>query len=162
MPHQATTDNGWEWECAGTNREVAQVEVAIDGLSVVTAKQGTAKECIDILGGLTKDQLRWIYSNLDAAELRADGWDEDSVPFLDSDDSTHLWSELSDECAETEILIAGADDLSGTFDYMSEFLFSVDDETFDRDRPRSDVSNPSYYNSALDEEIVTVSIIYLV
>lgn len=92
---------------------------------------------------------------MSVSELIADGWDEESVPFLDSSDNSHLWSELDSGCSQTEILISGADPLSGTYDYMKEYLFTVDGENFDDSRPRGDSTTPSYFNSALDEDVVS-------
>lgn len=142
---EASTTNGYEFECAATERSAIQIEVAIDGLSVVTAVQGVAHDCVIALGGLTFDQLRWIYSSASVEELTASGWDVTSVPNLDGNNDSYLWSELSENCAAEEILIAGPDALSGTFDFFGEVLFSADDETFDTDR---------YFNSVDDEEIV--------
>jgi hypothetical protein len=43
--------------------------------------------------------------------LSSNGWDPASVPFNDGDDSTHLWSELNENCTATEIEIADIADL---------------------------------------------------
>ena len=72
--------------------------------------------CMVILGGLTLDQLRWIFSNYTEAELIATGWDPSSLANSDGNDATHLWSELSDSCAGAEIKIVGADSESGTYE----------------------------------------------
>lgn len=47
-----------------------KIEIAIDGLTVAVAYDGIASKCIQILGGLTVDQLRWIYSNYNEDELQ--------------------------------------------------------------------------------------------
>ncbi|KAL7575238.1 hypothetical protein ACA910_018720 [Epithemia clementina (nom. ined.)] len=156
---EANSINGYMYDCAQSDRKVTQIEVAIDGLSVVTASSGIAHECIEALGGLTRDQLRWIFSSFTTAELQADGWVESSVPFLDTDDKSHLWSELSSDprCPAVEIKIAGADSYSGTYDYMVEYLFNTaKGETFDLNRPLN-ATNPqdaSYFFSSLDDDIV--------
>jgi len=84
------------------------------------------------LGGLTLDQLRWIFSSYTALELEATGWNPDSLANSDGDDATHLWSELSADCPELEIKIAGPDSESGTYEYFSETIFGDMDngETF--------------------------------
>jgi len=126
------------------------LQVAIDGLSVVTQKGGDGDLCIQELGGLTVDQLRWIFSSYTEAELEASGWDASSIANSDGDDATHLWSELSADCAEAEIKIAGPDSESGTYEYMSETIFADLDngEIFDAARP------DKCFNSATDEEIM--------
>ncbi len=64
---------------------------------MATSKDGVAAQCLKLLGGgLSKDQLRWMYSSLSVNELIAEGWDPSSVPFLDEDDDTHLWSEMQE------------------------------------------------------------------
>ena len=96
------------------------------------------------------DQLRWIFSSYTEAELEASGWDASSVANSDGDDATHLWSELSADCPEAEIKIAGPDSESGTYEYMSETIFADLDngEIFDAARP------DTYFNSDVDEAIV--------
>jgi hypothetical protein len=60
--------------------------------------------------GLTINQLRWIFSSFTIHELISNGWDPTALPFSDGDDSTHLWSELNENCTATEIAIV---DLAG-------------------------------------------------
>ena len=112
---------------------------------------GAGEACIQTLNGLTIDQLRWIFSSYTEAELVATGWDENALANSDGDDSTHLWSELSDDCPEVEIKIAGPDDQSGTYEYMSETIFADLDngEIFDSARTEG------YFSSADDDELVT-------
>ena len=125
-------------------------KVAIDGLSVVTQSGGDADECIQSLGGLTTDQLRWIFSSYTETALMASGWDSSALANSDGDDSTHLWSELSADCPAVEIKIAGPDDQSGTYEYMSETIFAglAEGEIFDSSRTES------YYSSADDHVLV--------
>jgi len=131
--------------------EIRFYQVAIDGLSVVTHKGGAGDECFELLGGFTLDQLRWIFSSYTEEELIATGWDATSIANSDGDETTHLWSELSADCPETEIMIAGPDSESGTYEYFSETIFpDIDNgETFDDVRP------DGYFSSASDEEIIT-------
>ena len=150
---EATTTDGYTYNCVAgdTTRSAIQVDVAIDGLSVTTHLESSgAAPCIELLGGLTIDQLRWIFSSYTAAELEATGWDPLAVPNADGNDSTHLWSELNAACVAEEIQISGADDESGTYEYFAETIFADFDngETFDSNRPNG------YFNSAVDEDIV--------
>lgn len=78
-----------------TTRRVIQVQVATDGLTLAVKKDGAADKCIKILGGLTMDQVRWMYSSLNEQELEATGtWDTSSIANSDGDPTTHKWNEL--------------------------------------------------------------------
>ena len=82
------------------------------GIRIDTAAGGSAAACIALMGGLTIDQLRWIYSALPMVELKGFKWNSDAVPFSDKDESTHLWSELNENCTTEEILLVGPADKS--------------------------------------------------
>ena len=133
-------------------RSAIQIDVAIDGLTVAVQEGGAAYQCIQLLGGLTVDQLRWIYSNYNDRDLVDSGWDQDSsLRNSDFNSQTHLWSELDSRCEHIEIRIAGADSLSGTYEYFLETVLTDFDngETFDVDRPGF-----GYENSEDDERLV--------
>lgn len=132
-----------------TALKAIQIDVAIDGLSVATRTGGLAEACIMSLGGLTMDQLRWIFSNYNESQLTTTGWDPRSLDNSDGNPATHLWSELTADCPPVEIKIAGADSESGTYDYFLETVFADHEngETFDRSRPHG------YTNSHNDEDI---------
>ena len=144
--------NGYLYQCVigEGDRSAIQMDVAIDGLSIAAVKNGTAAECIQTMGGLTTDQLRWIFTNYGPDELVATGWDSSSVSNSDGNPETHLWSELDERCEAVEIIIAGPDPLSGTFEFFLEnILIDLDSgETFDPNRPKG------YYNSTADEDVV--------
>jgi phosphate transport system substrate-binding protein len=145
--------DGFTYDCkkGDTSIDAIQIEVAIDGLSVATKLGGVGgAACIELLGGLSVDQLRWIYSSYTEAQLSSTGWDSSSVPLSDGDDTTHKWSELNFACVDGEIDICGADSESGTYEYFSETIFADIDngEIFDQSRPGG------YFNSAVDEDIV--------
>ena len=116
----------------------------------MTQEGGVADQCIQSLGGLTLDQLRWIYSIYTEEDLEASGWDPTSVPNSDGNDDTHLWSELSANCPAVEIRIAGPDSESGTFRYMARSIFEEFElgEVFDASRPNG------YFSSAVDDDLV--------
>ena len=147
------SSNGYLYQCVfgEGSRSVFQVEVAIDGLSIAVANNGTAAECIRIIGGLTTDHLRWIYTNYGPDDLLATGWDSSSITNSDGNPDTHLWSEIDARCEAVDIIIAGPDPLSGTFEFFLEnILIDLDNgETFDPNRPKG------YFNSTVDEDIVT-------
>jgi ABC-type phosphate transport system substrate-binding protein len=151
---EAITSNGYLYKCqfpGDTSRSVIQIEVAIDGLTLAVQKGGTAEACIGALGGLTTDQIRWMYSSYNLQELSDSGWSSTSRASSDDNDDTHLWSELSTSasCPETEI-ISGADILSGTYSSFVELVFpdAASGETFDLTRPSG------YTNSAVDDDLI--------
>jgi phosphate transport system substrate-binding protein len=150
---EATSENGWRYNCATSDRSAIQIDVATDGLVVVAKKGGSADACIDALGGLTIDQLRWMYSNYTTDELIATGWDSNSITNSDFDDSTHLWSELAGNaaCPAAEITISGADDLSGTYEFFLGVVFSdhANGETFAVTRPTN------YVNYDREDQLAT-------
>ena len=95
---RSVAEDGYTMDClvGDTSRSARQIVVAFDGLSVVMKKGGAAETCVNGMGGLTPDQLRWMFSAETAAELVAAGLDMSTVtPNADGDDSTHKWSELS-------------------------------------------------------------------
>ena len=96
-------------------------------------RDSAAAQCIELLGGgLSKDQLRWIYSAFSFRQLIAYEWDPSSVPFSDDDDSTHLWSELHENCTNTEILVAFEEAGAGyvdAMDYLYDHIIKSPGET---------------------------------
>jgi len=114
-----------------------QLEVATDGLTFVVPKEGSAERCIRVLGGLTHDQLRWMYSSYSDRELVETGWDSTSLKNSDGSSETHLWSELDPRCEPVEIRLSG-DYLDG--DAFATFAKAVfdgmdDGEHVGQDRP---------------------------
>mmetsp|Transcript_30420 Transcript_30420/g.73926 ORF Transcript_30420/g.73926 Transcript_30420/m.73926 type:complete len:472 (+) Transcript_30420:638-2053(+) len=151
--NEATEVNGYRYDClvGDTSRSAIQIDVAIDGLTVATSSSGHARECIEIMGGLTTDQLRWIYSSYNDEQLESTGWNPTSVPNSDRNSQTHKWNELNSQCRNVEIRIAGPDEESGTYEYFLETVLTDHDngETFDVFRPGF-----SYFNSENDDELV--------
>ena len=133
--------NGFVLDClvGDSSRDVAQFQVAIDGLSVVMKKGGAAETCVNGMGGLTPDQLRWMFSAETAAELVAAGLDMSTVtPNGDNDDSTHKWSELSANCPDAEINLAYPDAASGTYEYFFEAILHEAPQGFRSGQQSSD------------------------
>ena len=114
--------DGYTMQClkGDSSRLVKQIVVAIDGLSVVMKSGGAAEACIATMGGLTTDELRWIFSDMTAAQLTAEGWS--GIANSDGDDSTHKWSELNPTCPGAEIVLAYPDEESGTYEYFYEAI----------------------------------------
>ena len=134
-------------------RTVTQIDVAIDGLTVVAVNGGVAARCIRSLEGrgLKIDQLRWIYSNFTAQQLSSAGWDRNVIPHLDSTEFTHFFRELSDseECKAGEIRLAAPGSLSGTFDFFREIVLTSATEGLATNRPTG------VFTSENDEELIS-------
>jgi len=147
---EASTEDQWNFNCERSLRSVIQVEVAYEGISAAVNIDGIAAECVFGIGGLSIDQLRWMFSNLLEGELLATGWDPRSVPNSDNDPSTHLWSELDSNCPDTEILIGVLDEelLSGSYAFFSDIIFRDNEETFDIGRPGA------FFNATDESDLV--------
>jgi ABC-type phosphate transport system substrate-binding protein len=85
--------------------------------------------CIKKLGCLSKDVLRWMYSNYTVSQLLSNGW-TNVLPNSDGSDSTHLWSELDSACSAKEISIAGTDSTSGEYDFFKSSILTGTYEGF--------------------------------
>lgn len=142
-------ESGFVYQCTEGERSAINIEIAIDGLAVVMATGSAGSECVAGMGGLTPDQLRWIYSSYTIAELRATDWNASSVPNSDGDDDTHLWSELNATCPAAEIKLAGPDSSSTSYEYFLGTVLSdsTNGEAFGE---RED----GYFNSTDVSEIV--------
>lgn len=146
------SNNGYLYQCVAGDqtRSIIQIGIAVDGISLATKKNGTADSCIQLLGGLSVDQLRWIYSNYTFDELLATGWDPEAVTNDDADPSTHLWSEIDARCDPVEVWIAGTEKDSGTSDYFQETIL-VD---LDHGEDYAATRFQGYFTSTIDEEIL--------
>jgi ABC-type phosphate transport system substrate-binding protein len=119
---------------------LVQLHVAQEGVSIETSSSEelgldanhdfAAASCIELLGGLTNDQLRWTFSSFSVRELAQSGWDKNALPFSDGDESTHLWSELHENCTATEILIAGPPQDTVAYKFFQEHIFKGHGEVF--------------------------------
>lgn len=133
-------------------REVVQVDVAVDGLTVVLINGGLVAQCLRKLPGkgLSIDQLRWIYSNYTAAQLTAAGWNgAAALNNSDASDATHRWSEISNLCPSAEIKLASPGLLSGTYDFFKEVVLPNATEGIATNRPGAPL-----VTSEDDEELV--------
>jgi len=108
----ALQSDGYTYNCliGDTTRSVAQFVAFYDAVVLIVDSNDTSvTSCIEKLGCLTSDQIRWMYSNYTEAELIATGWNASSLSNSDGSDATHLWSELNATCPAIEIAIAGTD-----------------------------------------------------
>ena len=120
------------------SRSVIQIEIALDGIAIVFTTGGIGHECVNLMGGLTKDQLRWMYSSYSEIELEKSGWDPSCLGNSDFDFSTHLWSELDVRCAEEEIRLSGDYQGGTSFVKFSELVLNDynNGEHIATDRPK--------------------------
>ena len=123
---EAERRGGFIYDClTGDRKRLAfQIDVAKDGITVFIPRGGNAYDCITALGGLTVDQLRWMYSSYSDSELMQPGWNPSSLKNSDGNPSTHLWSELDSRCATSEIQITGDWIGDGSYTDFSEFILS--------------------------------------
>jgi ABC-type phosphate transport system substrate-binding protein len=150
----ATTENGFLYHCVGSERKVMQVKVANDALVFAVDSSGVAGQCMSILGGLTLDQLRWIYSSYTHAELVSNGWDPKSLPNSDHKDTTHLWSELHPDCAAEEIMISGGHPGARSYGELRMALMrGVEDIPFEG-RSLGHNETVAYYNTTDNDSLV--------
>lgn len=91
---------------------------------LATGNQGVAAECIEIMGGLSVDQVRWMYTSMSESQLLStDKWKAAAIPNSDGNDATHLWSELHSECAPVEIVLYGEPEETTSADYFVDRLY---------------------------------------
>lgn len=149
---EAVTENGYEFDCIGSSNSVIQIETAIEAVVVAVKAKGVAHECLHQLGGLTLQQLRWIFSSLSEQKLHNDGWSYETIPNSDGDQSTHLWSELLDhpDCPAVEIKISGAADDTTFIDLFGDEVLPsyFEGEDFALDRP------DGFFQSEIESELV--------
>ena len=120
---EATVSSGYKYKCIiGTSPNVSQIDVAIDGLVVILKKNSLPAKCTSALGGLTFNQLRWIFSSYSRTQLTGSGWSTATLGNSDNNEATHLFSEISASCPETEIKLVGPTSVFGTHTYFLETI----------------------------------------
>lgn len=152
LASESSSSDQINYTCVTGNktRQTTLLEVAVDGLTVASVAGGYGANCMRLLGGLTIDQVRWIFSSYTVAKLTSTGWDPTSLKNSDNNDTTHLWSELDAGCRATEIKIAGRDLQSGTAGSFRDAVFkdARNGETFGSNR------KDGYFNSSVDRDVV--------
>ncbi|CAB9501436.1 Phosphate-binding protein PstS [Seminavis robusta] len=131
---QATSDNGWSFDCSAqqheddAHRKATLIRLAHEGIALVAAANGTASRCIEhhLGGGITTTQLRWIFSSYNEKLMKSLS---DAVPFSDGDIGTHLWSELNEGCTETEIMLASVGVEYGAASFLTDHVLYGHGET---------------------------------
>ncbi|CAK8997648.1 unnamed protein product, partial [Durusdinium trenchii] len=118
-------DDGYTLECKATKQRVTQIQVGVDGLAVVAAKNSAGHNCLTAtLGGLTRAQLRWMFSDYSNSQLASGGVDLSSVVPNDDGDNIKEWSDLHADCEEVPINAYGPGTQSGTHDFFAEVVLS--------------------------------------
>jgi ABC-type phosphate transport system substrate-binding protein len=132
-------------------RKIQQIEVGLDGLTMVLASSGLAAQCLRKTPGLTIAQLRWMYSNYSEVQQGLDTPDKVKavIPNSDGNTTSRNWSELEVTCPVTNIRIAGPDSTSGPFQFFQEVVFPLrtQGESFETRR------EGGYFNSILVETV---------
>ena len=115
-------DDGYTLECVSSSIRVTQIQVGVDGLAVVVAKNSRAHDCLTNpnVGGVTLAMLHWIFTDWNNTQLAAYGVDIASVVPNDDGDGVKEWSDLSEACPEVSINAYGPGSASGTFDFFAE------------------------------------------
>jgi phosphate transport system substrate-binding protein len=133
-------------------RKIQQIEVGLDGLTMALVSGGLAAQCLRKTPGFTIAQLRWMYSNFSEVQQGLDTPEKVKaiIPNSDGNTTSRNWRELEITCPVTNIRIAGADPLSGTFQFFQEVIFPLraSGENFENRR------EGGYFNSSLDETVV--------
>jgi len=121
--------DGYTYKCVigDTSRSVAVFPAFYDAVVLIVKSDSAVADCIKTLGGgLTMDQIRWLFSNFTEAQLKASKWSAESLTNSDGSDKTHLWSELDSSCPDIEVETAGTDTvgrLSGEAEYFQRSFF---------------------------------------
>ena len=152
---EAIVSPPYNYNCViGTMPTVVQIDVAIESLVVILKKNLLPDICIAALGGLTLNQLRWIFSTYSRTKLIATGWPASAIPYSDGNDNTHLYSELSASCPATEIKLVGPTSAFDTYTYFLETILTdyANGETFAlATRP----TGAGYFGTTTDTATVT-------
>jgi hypothetical protein len=112
-PAVGETDDGsneYTLKCTESHATMFQVRVAYDAIALATINGTSTQECIESLpgGGLTLDQIRWMYSSYTLDELEANGWNTASVPLARDYGNERSWAALGGVmCFPSLIDIAG-------------------------------------------------------
>jgi len=134
-PAEATTTDGWNYQCArgDKTRKVIKVDVVVDGVTLVVKKGGVGAACINQLGGLTVDQIRWIYSSYTIAQLKQTGWSDKALA-AGTGSTDNVWSSLNKNCASSEINISGPTLIQGTYESFRDVILTdwANGETADK------------------------------
>jgi ABC-type phosphate transport system substrate-binding protein len=113
-----------------------QIEFGLEGAALVTSVDGPAAECLEKLGGLSIDQLRWMFSGMTEQQLiqEYDGWHASEVPHSDGIGYTRLWSELHSDCQPVEISIVGTASSSSLHAFFADTILKAAGESIDTAR----------------------------
>lgn len=91
------------------SRPTVQIQVARQAMVPVVASTGSALDCVTSMGGLSMDQLRWIFTNYTKAELIAAGnWNAASaVPNDDGEEAYKTFREMFLSCSSVRVAFGG-------------------------------------------------------
>jgi phosphate transport system substrate-binding protein len=144
---EATTTDGVTYNClvGNTSRQLIQLPVALDGLTMIVKKNGKLwTECLSKLpNGLSSDNIRWLFSNRT---------DIDQPTNSDTNRNSRLWSELDVGCPIKQTVIGGPGPAYGTHDFFREILFLKQPEGFRNDISYFDIDSPQLLQFVIDND----------
>jgi ABC-type phosphate transport system substrate-binding protein len=147
---EATLVSGSTYKCkegGDAGREVIQVPVALDGVSIIIEKDGKSQyECISKLPqqSLSTVQLRWIFSNLTTLD--------NTIAASDGNPFTHLWSELHPDCPAEEFYLVAPSSSYGTHVFFDEVIFKSSVEGFRTPIEYQNDNSVELYNSVVNND----------
>jgi ABC-type phosphate transport system substrate-binding protein len=115
-----------------------QVDVALDSISVIVNQSGIANDCIKILGGgLSQDQLRWIFSSDTATNLQTTGWSDVSLSKGIGSLDERRWSRLHASCSNDWISIGIPSSNSEYFNFFQQAIMKNISQAMNATSPTS-------------------------
>jgi hypothetical protein len=145
--------NDYTLECTESDTNMFQIRIAYDAIAVATIKGTATQECIETLpgGGLTLDQIRWMYSSYTVEELGATGsWDATSVPLARDYGNERSWAALGGVlCFPSLIDVAGVSppDVDDMDDKDQFFRMAILKDWRKGETFRSDYVHTPFYNT---------------
>jgi hypothetical protein len=159
-PSADTQDDGsndYTLECTESDASLFQVRVAYDAIALAIIKGTSTQDCIESLpgGGLTLDQIRWMYSSYTVDELEASGtWNAASVPLARDYGNERSWAALGGVmCFPSLIDVAGVsppgdwETLESPMDKDQVFRMTILKNWRSGENFRSDYVHTPFYNT---------------
>jgi WD40 repeat protein len=110
----ATKDSNYStnglWHCKYTNEEILEIPYGRSAGALMVKSGGNTETCVQLLGGLTMAQVRWISSSQNKNTLTTDaempGLVWSSVVPNDNGNGIPEWIDLDSSCPDTEIVLS--------------------------------------------------------
>jgi len=105
-----SSENSFMLRCEGNTKMLSHIALGSSTVAFFVRSSGQAAHCINLIGGLTFLQLRWLFSNSSFLESATDS----------NSDSLKTWNDLHHSCASAPIKLAGPDGFSGTYAFFKD------------------------------------------